>query len=215
MATRLQRLGPVEVVRDHATQQLIRKLGFNVGEHILLEGHVYENLLAYAEPPSMVNAFTNSGITPPGTGSTVVMMQPKPLAIELTTDMTNDAGTWTADCELLDDPGNEFTITDVFHEYHHAIEGDQGWLGYDQSFELLVPWKLNARLIRSGTLGGDLASGSSASATVTISGKEYTVYGHNVRSSYKIPSGGHVTFEYDYTYDKWVVISTNVCMVLA
>lgn len=138
--------------------------------------------------------------------------------IVLTSDMAVSGGIWSAKAKLYQSngsgtfaaTGDEFNVYDVYERWWHAKSGDHGYVEWDSQYNEIGAFKvswLDTLPIRYGTSAADLTSGG----TVTIGGR--TVYGDNVPTDYKIPSGARLTYYADHTDKHWIAIASNKCVV--
>lgn len=134
-----------------------------------------------------------------GTGPTSPMYQP-PIRIELTGDMTNNAGVWTATAKLLEwasatysVTGLEFTLTDIFDKWHHALTGHRGYLGYDKERLVLIPLDLNSPNARRGTISPELGEDGVVTFTDMDDGTELQAIGTFVRATKQAPDAAVVS----------------------
>lgn len=179
------------------------------------------NVITYVEGDVVEEYFTNPGVPDEGGSEIRTIVQPPPVKFELTTSMTESTGVWTASAKLLDETltkvGNAFTVTDIFHMWHHATTSDRGLLGKDEDMGVYFPLFLNTPTLRTGVLQNDLESTSIGSPAnpedVVANGVTYSVYGVLVPSGRHLEAGAsvYVTFYYDRVANKYFAISTNVC----
>lgn len=188
--------GCIDAPLRRALQDLDRgsnELSDDVGE---LEDELYPLLTSHYDGTPLSYFVNPPGAAGDGVGTRLIMRYLPPIRIELTGDMTESGGIWSADASLLEwngsayaQIGSTFSVVDVFDKWHHAYSGDRGYLGYDEEREVLFPMDLNTPFRRDVTISGTLARDGTATWTDAVDGKTGSVTGWYVQEDYVIPSG--------------------------
>lgn len=109
--------------------------------------------------------------------------------------------------------GSAFNARDVFDRWSHALTDDLGLVLWDSvRGEYVVAW-MASPATRRGTLDAALTRDGNANMTDANDSRTISVNGYLVPTGKKIPSGSRVKAEYDVLMKKWLVGTTDVCVV--
>lgn len=229
----IQRIYPVvNPCVDREVRQFSEKVAYNNQLLEVIEGDVGDLV---EELTTIVNEnpasyFDNSIVTD---GTPVARYLP-PLKIQLVEDLgeTTDGLAaamlllWDDDLEEYDVIGDPFPVYDLFGKWAHALDGDRGYLGWDQERGVLYMLDMDSPTERAVTLDADLESGDGPSDYVSAvdddTGQAIAkVFGKFVMATKKIPATSNaVSIRWypkkdngDGTFGRWRAVVSQECLV--